>query len=242
MSPSTDRLELVKFPDESSLAESVAERWLQELMASDAPSFAVALAGGRIARQFFVSATRLFQKTNYTPDRVHFFWGDERCVPPTHSESNYRLAHEHMLSPLRIREDRIHRIRGELNEAQAVSEAEAEILRSVPLSGSKQPILDLIFLGMGEDGHVASLFPSEPEATRQSRAVYRAVVATKPPPKRITLGYEAIAAARRVWVLASGANKEEVLQASLSPHGQTPLARVIQGRGRTVVFTDLRIR
>jgi len=235
-------LEWVGFPDDSSLAESVAERWLREMTSSSASSFAVALAGGRITRQFFISSSRLFSKKSFLFERVHFFWGDERCVPPPHADSNYRLAYEHLLGPLRIQEDRVHRIRGELDATQAASEAAADLCRSVALTANNQPILDLVFLGMGEDGHVASLFPGEPEAAAQSPAVYRPVVATKPPPVRITLGYDAIAAARQVWVLASGANKEEALRVSLSPDGKTPLARVIQMRERTVVFSDIRIQ
>ena len=72
-----------------------------------------------------------------------------------------------------------------------------------------------------------------------SQAVYRSVTASKPPPRRITLGYAAIAAAREVWVLASGAGKEAALRESLSPDGTTPLARVLRGRERTCIFTDL---
>lgn len=151
------------------------------------------------------------------------------------------MAQEHLLSPLAVESDRVHRICGERNEVLAASEAEAEIRRWVPASREQQPVLDLILLGMGEDGHVASLFPNEPEASMLNAAVYRSVVATKPPPARITLGYPAIAAAREVWVLASGPGKEEALRASLAPEGNTPLARVIRMRQRTVIFSDVRI-
>jgi 6-phosphogluconolactonase len=104
-----------------------------------------------------------------------------------------------------------------------------------------QPVLDLIFLGMGEDGHVASLFPTEPESMVNDAAVFRAVVGTKPPPNRITIGYQTIAAAREVWVLASGAGKEQALRESTKQAGQTPLARVLRLRSQTTVFTDVRL-
>ena len=105
------------------------------------------------------------------------------------------------------------------------------------LNEQGQPELDLVFLGMGEDGHVASLFPKDTEAL-ETPAVYRAVTGPKPPPRRITLGYPALAAAREVWVLASGLGKQEVLQSSLAPSGDTPLARVLKSRSNTEIFTD----
>jgi 6-phosphogluconolactonase len=84
---------------------------------------------------------------------------------------------------------------------------------------------------------VASLFPGDTEAL-ETPAVYRAVTGPKPPPRRITLGYPVLAAAREVWVLASGVGKQEALQASLTPPGDTPLARVLQSRSNTEIFTD----
>ena len=92
---------------------------------------------------------------------------------------------------------------------------------------------------MGEDGHVASLFPREASELRESRAVYRSVIGPKPPPNRVTLGYAAIVAARKVWMLASGAGKEIALRESLSATGTTPFGRVIQLRSRTNIFTDI---
>ena len=92
---------------------------------------------------------------------------------------------------------------------------------------------------MGEDGHVASLFPGEPEEVMRSQAVYRPVIATKPPPHRITMGYSTIAAARQVWVLASGAGKEKALREALGPGGKTPLVRVLKLRSHTKIFTDV---
>jgi 6-phosphogluconolactonase len=138
--------------------------------------------------------------------------------------------------------DRIHRIRGEASPEEAAQHAEAELCRIAPLNGDGQPVLDLIFLGMGEDGHVASLFPGEPETALSDKAVYRVVRnSPKPPPVRITLGYATIAAARQVWVLASGAGKETALRESLKPEGQTPLARVLRSCPQAKVFTDLRL-
>ncbi len=235
------KVELETFTTDQELARAAASAWLETLAANRAgPAQCVALSGGRIAKTFFASVVELARDRGLSPANVHFFWADERCVPPDDAESNFRVARELLFAPLNIPNERIHRIRGEKPTDFAVAEAEAEICRIAPNAG--QPLLDFIFLGMGEDGHVASLFPSESESVMASPAVYRAIIATKPPPRRITLGYAAIAAARQVWVLASGAGKEASLRDSLNLAGQTPLTRVIKSRPRTRIFTDIQSR
>jgi 6-phosphogluconolactonase len=103
-----------------------------------------------------------------------------------------------------------------------------------------QPVLDLIFLGLGEDGHVASLAPDEPESMMQDQAVFRGVHHfAKPPPERITIGYQTIAAAKQVWMLASGTGKEQALRESLAPNGKTSFARVLKLRERTRIYSDI---
>jgi 6-phosphogluconolactonase len=236
--------ELIRFPNAGVLAEAAARRWLDVLEAANRRGAAlhVALSGGRIARPFFAAFSALAQERRVSLERAHFFWADERCVPPDHPESNFRLAHETLLEPLHVARDRIHRIRGESPPAAAAAEASAELLRTVRERRGGQPVLDVVFLGMGEDGHVASLFPGAADAPGAGGAPYRAVVSPKPPPERVTLDYGPLAAAREVWVLVSGAGKSQALRASLSPQGRTPLARVIQSRPRTVLFTDLPAR
>jgi len=104
------------------------------------------------------------------------------------------------------------------------------------------PVLDLIFLGLGEDGHVASLFPRESETWISDPAVYRAIHnSPKPPPDRVTLGYGTIGAARQVWMLASGSGKEQALRDSLSSTGKTSFARVLRLRTQTQIFTDIAV-
>jgi 6-phosphogluconolactonase len=92
---------------------------------------------------------------------------------------------------------------------------------------------------MGEDGHVASLFPGEPDEVISDPAIYRAVTAVKPPPRRFTLGYDVIVRAAEAWVLAAGAGKQGALKESVSPNGKTPLARVLRQRELTHIFTDI---
>ncbi len=230
--------ELFSFATDAALASAVAERWLDELAARLASGpYCVAVSGGRIAQKFFTAVADLAPTRPGCFDRTHFFWGDERCVPPTDAESNFGLAKAHLLDPLAISPDKIHRLRGEIAPKWAATEAEAEICRIAPLNESGQPVLDLIFLGMGEDGHVASLFPGSPEEAPQS--VYLPVVASKPPPQRLTLSFAALGAARQVWVLASGAGKHSALRESLAADGTTPLARVLRMREKTIIFSDI---
>ena len=236
-------LELQSFPTDQALAQAAANAWLETALESVRANgtFCVALLGGRIVKGFYSSVVEQARGLHCRLNSVHFFWSDERCVPPNDPESNFRVARELLFKPLKLAEGTIHRIRGEADTELAVAAAETELCRVAPLNADGQPVLDLILLGMGEDGHVASLFPGEPTAVMSSRAAYRAVTAVKPPPRRITMGYATIAAAKQVWVLASGLGKEAALRESLGPDAETPLARVLRSRQNTRIFTDVRL-
>lgn len=234
---------LIPFTSPDALAVAVASGWLDEIADANRSGnpHCVALSGGRITLKFFASVIEQSKARTISLSNVHFFWADERCVPPDDKESSYAAAAEHFFRPLAIAPDKIHRILGELSPEHAAHLAVEDIQRTVTLNAAGQPVFDIVFLGMGEDGHVASLFPEEPEAVRLNPAIYRAITnSPKPPPNRVTLGYDAIAAAKNVWVLASGAGKEAVLRESLSPEGKTPLARVLKMSSGAKVFTDLK--
>jgi 6-phosphogluconolactonase len=239
-----EKFDLISFDHADALAKSVSAAWLDEIVMANraGKQHCIALSGGRITLKFFAAAIELAQATSVPFTGVHFFWADERCVPPDDPESNFAAADKDFFRPLGIAAGNIHRIRGEDALAKAAESATAEILRVAPQNTDHQPVLDLIFLGMGEDGHVASLFPREPASAMADKSVYRAIQnSPKPPPNRVTLGYPAIAAARQVWVLASGAGKETALHDSLKPDGQTPLARVLRLREQTRIFSDVRV-
>jgi len=283
------KFELIPFTSADELARAAASAWLDEIESANRvgkPHY-VALSGGRIAQKFFTSVAEQAKAqkigdgdTPSLPANVHFFWADERCVPPDDKESNFRLANELLFAPLKTPENQIHRIRGELPPGKAAELATTEMQRIVPaalpspsppsteeragvrrptLSNSNplapalsplgrgervdfQPVLDLIFLGMGEDGHVASLFPNASVAIINSAKPFLAVEnSPKSPLKRISMSYAIIAAAKQVWVLTSGADKEAALQESLGQNGRTPLAQVIRSRSRTKIFADFQI-
>ena len=227
------------FADKAALAEHAAAQWLERLAKRDTNKpFTVALSGGRIPRLLYESVVELARPSVF--DNVHFFWGDERVVPPTDDESNFKLADLGLFRPLRIPLGQVHRVQTERRETEAVQLATDELLQTAESQADGQPVIDLVFLGMGEDAHVASLFPGD-IGVLESQAVYRAVTGPKPPPRRITLGYPALAAAREVWVLASGDGKVEALRTSLAKGGNTPLARVLQSREHTEILTDFKL-
>jgi 6-phosphogluconolactonase len=243
--------ELIAFASADELARAAASAWLDEIESANRAGKAhcVALSGGRIAQKFFAATVEQagLRKigdggTQSLPTNVHFFWADERCVPLTDPESNFKLASELLFAPLKISANKIHRIRGEVSPQAAVNIAEAELGRIAPADKNGQPALDLIFLGMGEDGHVASLFPDAPPEILNCASPYLAIEnSPKPPPRRISLSFAAIAAARQVWALVSGSGKEAACRESLRPGGQTPLAHVLRSRSGTKIFCDIRL-
>jgi 6-phosphogluconolactonase len=235
--------ELISFANADELARAAASEWLAEIAAANraAKPHCVALSGGRIALKFFTSVVAQTKAREISLGLVHFFWADERCVPPDDAESNFRAAHELLFAPLRINDAQIHRIHGEDSPEIAAQKATMDICHVAPKNSGGQPVLDLIFLGMGEDGHVASLFPNQTEGTIPKSIYCTVKNSPKPPPNRISLSYAAIAAAKQVWVLASGAGKETALRESLSPSEKTPLAKVIQSRPKTRIFNDFRL-
>jgi len=237
--------EIKTYPNDGALARDAAGSWLGQLEARSKAGakepYYVALSGGRIAKNFFSEIASQAANRAGLFSGVHFFWADERCVPPTDPESNYAIAKQLMFEPLKIPEGQIHRLKGEQNEALALSDAVGNIESAGKPTAGGKPIFDMIFLGMGEDGHVASLFPGEPENVIADKAIYRAVTAVKPPPRRITLGYSVIIGAAEAWVLISGADKEKALRESILPSGKTPLARVLRERKQTRILSDVQV-
>jgi 6-phosphogluconolactonase len=227
------KAELITFKDDNALAQNVADRWLSLPQLGSS----VAFSGGRIAVKFFQALAAHPKADLLRRPEMKYFFADERCVPPDHPDSNFRLMKEHLLDPVRIPPAQVHRIPGELAPDAAADKAAQDLLANCQRDSDGVPILDMVFLGMGEDGHVASIFPGDPAI--DSLEIYRPVVAAKPPPHRITIGLHVITRARHVWVLVSGDGKENALRESLDPLGRTPLARVIHGRSETAVFTDL---
>lgn len=233
--------ELIEFPDSKSLATAAATAWIQavtEAGRNGRPHF-VALSGGRIVRDFYQIVVGQALPQNVDFAHVHFFWGDERCVPPDDADSNFGVAQALLFEPLGIKTSQIHRIQGERPPTEAAATINRDAFRLLPHDAAGRPIFDLIFLGLGEDAHVASLFPDAPPEVVEAEGPFLPVIGPKPPPQRITLSYRMIAAAQAVWVLASGTGKEKAMADSLATNSSTPLGRVIAGRASTRLFSDI---
>lgn len=210
------------FPDLEQLSRAAAERIVAMGRGAIAAHgrFDWLLAGGRTPTRTYEILARDFRQGPEFWSRTHFFWGDERYVAPDHPESNYRLAKETLLDWLDVVPENVHRVPTELEDsAQAAAQYEG-ILPERP---------DLVLLGLGEDGHTASLFPGSPAIEETVRRVVP-VVGPKPPPQRITITPPVLRAARHVLVLAVGADKAEAMRRTLAPQGdalQTP-ARLVR--------------
>lgn len=178
--------------------------------------FTVALSGGTTPGGVYrVLAGEQYRTTLPWPS-VHLFWGDERCVPPTHPESNYRMAAETLLSRIAIPAENVHRIPVELPPHEAAAAYEQTLRAVFALTGSDLPRFDLIFLGLGVDGHTASLFPGTP-GVREERRLVVAHYVEKLGAWRITLTPPVLNNAAQVVFLVRGVEKAETLSAVL--HG-----------------------
>jgi 6-phosphogluconolactonase len=228
------------YADKKAVAEAVAQHVVTlavEAIAQKQP-FSVALAGGSTPRPAYeaLATPRYADRLDWS--QVEIFWGDERCVPPDHAESNYRMAHEALLRHVPIPEENVHRMRGELEPEQA-AEAYEEQLRS-SFGDVRVPRFDLILLGLGEDGHTASLFPRTPALQEQERWVVAHYVEALDA-WRLTLTPVVLNAAENVTFVVVGERKaailEEVIEGAYRPQ-ELPAQRVQPRRGRLRWFVD----
>ena len=204
----------------------------------DKPRVHLALSGGSTPKVLFRHwADQYSEKIDW--EKIHFFWGDERCVPPDHEESNFRMAYELLLKPLNIPEGHIHRIRGE-----AAPEAEAErygqVLKQHLPARRNLPAFDIVLLGMGEDGHTASIFPNQMELLTESAPC---AVATHPETgqQRITLTGPVLNNASEVVFLVTGPGKAEKVKEIIENGAHSlryPAAHVAPKEGKLQWYLD----
>lgn len=183
--------------------------------------FRVALAGGSTPRALYEVLTLPEFRNRVNWDNVIFFFGDERAVSPDHLESNYRAANEALFRSLKLTDKMVHRMRAECADLEIAAESYENQLRVV--FGGKLPQFDLVFLGMGPDGHTASLFPGDPALQERARWVVPVMNAPKLPARRLTLTVPVLNAAHQVVFMVAGSDKAAVLPEVLRGSGDPQL-------------------
>jgi 6-phosphogluconolactonase len=208
-------------------AEGVASAVADELVAAAQAGHAIALTGGHSpGRAYELAAER---EADWSA--VSLWWGDERCVPPEDERSNFRLARETLLDRLEARPREVQRIRGELPAQKAAQEYD-ELLRGVAF--------DLVLLGIGPDGHTASLFPDEPSLEERERRAIAAEAKLEPFVERVTLTVPVLSSAPAVVFIVTGEEKAAAVgRAFAQPPGPgTPASLIRSAAGRTRVVAD----
>jgi 6-phosphogluconolactonase len=193
--------------------QAIAERGL----------FRLGLTGGRSPQA--INAALLAQAGDLPWTKIQLTFGDERCVPPDHEDSNYRVAKESLLDPSQIPDGNVFRMRGEIDPEAAAREYEAKLRAVASRLGESRYVHDLLLLGLGEDGHIASLFPGSPALDETVREVLP-VIGPKPPPQRISMTLPLINAARHILLLVPQPEKRAIAEAAIAGDARYPAARV----------------
>jgi 6-phosphogluconolactonase len=217
--------EVQPYRDAEALARAAAELFVTraaEAMAAR-QRFGVALSGGSSPKAMHAVLTQM----TIDWSRVHIFWGDERCVPPTDAESNYRMVNDALLQFIRIPGENVHRIVGERNPAEAASLYGRELRQVFGLQEDGVPRFDLMLLGLGEDGHTASLFPGT-SALGESEKLVTMVYVEELNAHRVTLTFPVINNSRHVVFLVSGKSKAPIVREVLQNSSLTYPAQLVR--------------
>lgn len=203
------------FKDNQAVATAFAKYLSEQINTSD--SFHIALSGGSTPKVLFkLLAEQYAKKIDW--EKVHLFWGDERCVLPTDADSNYGMTKEKLLDHINIPFVNVHRVLGSRNPAEEATRYGKEIQWCLPEKDGL-PVFDLIMLGMGSDGHTASIFPHQMELLTSSDICG---VATHPDSgqKRVTLNGKVINKAKQIHFLVTGASKKEKINEIFNKTGE----------------------
>ena len=191
--------------DAAGAALLCAQRILPLLQTSGRTTLAV--SGGSTPKLLFDELA----KAPVDWDKVHLFWVDERVVPPTDEQSNFKLANEHLIQPANVPKRNVHRVHGELDADQAAKRYRDELEEFFGLQHGEIPVFDIIHCGMGDEGHTASLFPGDAHIDDRT-GLTAAVFAPKQPHWRVTLLPGVLLAARNTLMLVAGADKNPVMK------------------------------
>ncbi|EMI19734.1 6-phosphogluconolactonase [Rhodopirellula maiorica SM1] len=209
--------ETKKFADSAAVASGFAADFAEWVAAQGHDKITVALSGGSTPKLLFgLWASDYADKIEWA--RLHFFWGDERCVEPDDSDSNYGVAKALFLDKVQIPEENVHRILGEADPDEERLRYENEVYGHVDIDDNAVPEFDLIILGMGTDGHTASIFPHQSQFLK-SPQVCEVAIHPETAQKRITLTGPVLNRGKKVAFLITGGDKAEVLAQVIKKEG-----------------------
>lgn len=230
-------------PTPSQLARRVADRFLARVQARTRAGRQahICLTGGSMGGAVLREAASLAEKAEIDWSLVHFWWGDDRFVPHDDPDRNAGQARAALLDHIPVPPGNVHEMAAS-DSGLSLDEAAAAYASELARYGSAKrawPSFTVCFLGVGPDGHVASLFPDRPEVTVTDAAALPVRNSPKPPPERVTLTRPVINASKRVWLVLTGADKASALGLALAGASYTSVpAAGAKGRKRTIFFVD----
>jgi 6-phosphogluconolactonase len=234
MSQMNGRIETL--PDPAALARHVAE-WMTSAALAATGTFRVSLSGGSTPKALYTLLASDDFRGRFPWTRVSWYWGDERFVPYDHPESNYRMSREAMLAKAAVPRENVHPVPTNGTPEQAASRYERTLQAAygAAVLDRARPLFDITLLGLGADGHTASLLPNDP--VLQERKHWVAAVSHGRPEVRITMTYPVIESSRQVAFLVTGREKAAIFSAIRTGEGQAPAARV-NPIGELIWFVD----
>lgn len=224
-------------PDKVTLAERFAD-WLVDRFEDSIGPFALNLSGGSTPKAVYALLATEPYRRKFDWTRIHVFFGDERFVPQDHPDNNYRMAREAMLAKVPIPEENVHAVPTSGDDPQAAASAYEQTLKTFYGKDTldlPRPLFAVTLLGLGDDGHTASLFPGTDALSERAEWV-TAVVGVKPEP-RITMTYPVLASSHSVVFLVEGQGKREMLSRLMRRDRSIPAAQV-EAKGEILVFCD----
>jgi 6-phosphogluconolactonase len=239
----TNERRVLVHPDKQSLGASVAARFITKIIdvIEEQDSASVVLSGGSVSTLVLAAINESGARDSVDWSKVSFWWSDERWVEPGSPDRNDRQNGIDLLDHIGVLPENVHRFAavGELPSIEAAAAAYVAELKEHAQGDDESPRFDITLLGVGPDGHVASLFPDKPQVSATEPTVLTIADSPKPPSARLSLSLPAINNSQRVWMILAGAEKAASLGLALAGAGadQVPVAGV-KGRKRTVFFVD----
>lgn len=243
----------VSFPDQTTLANELAVGFVSSIqkVLTEGDQAHISLTGGTMGSKILEAAGELPAIKEIDWSRVHFWWSDERFVPTGHEDRNSQQAADALLASLDIPADNLHMMGAsdQFDTAEKAAEAYRQELKKFAPAGAEYPTFDLTLLGMGPDGHIASLFPNRPEIHEEEAITLAVHDSPKPPPHRVTLTRPVICNSQQIWFMVSGEDKNapltRVMKASSVKDGEisadilteTPAAGA-RGLEKTIIWAD----